>query len=611
MKHILIFIISLLFVATCGAKEHKFKQLSLSEFNEESIMKLSAMYGYTRYFYPNPHIEKIDWHFYLENKINKILTLTNEQEVDSFLLKEFSVFIPQLKFSSIELPLKTSLTTDSFFVKENTVNTGYSKTPITSTIKMFKDTDTNIPVPDKYYGFLLYDHLHAYFPLALYDLPVETRELKQVISEHKGKLKKGFYTSPYFRIANAIINNNIIQHFYAYYEEDELDSIWLKNFKTYIGQVANCTSYKEYLEYTYLQYSYIKDTHVYVFAWYQMPGIPLFARNIRIYYPDVTVRYIEGKICIVDYASSYKELKIGDEIVSVNGLPIETLIEQKLKFTSASTDASRYNKMCDNFLFHSFTKDSVLNLSIKRGDHVIEIPVIANKKTSRNTESNKFITEVEDDIWHIDLTAFEAAKYKTFVQYIDKFQKAKGLIIDIRGGPNYYSTLPILSHFIDSATMIGEILTPTYYYPNHINVKYGITENSKWGVYPSTDKHKKEYGYEKPVPLRINTPIVFLTDSRAYSFAETIMELVKHYKVGTIIGEHTAGTNGDVVLMRSLAVGFMFTGYKFFGHGNKKYHGIGISPDIECPMKIEDIRKGVDTQIKKACEIINKSLMEL
>ena len=292
MKYILTFIIFLFFVVTCGAKEHKFKQLPLSEFNEESIMKLSAMYGYARYFYPNPHLEKMDWHFYLENKINKILTLTNEQEVDSFLIKEFSAFIPQLTFSSIELPLKTSLTTDSFFVKENTVNAGYSKTPISSTIKMFKDTNANIPVPDKYYSFPLYGALHAYFPLALSDFPAETNELKQVISEQKGKLKKGFYTSPYFRIANAIINNNIIQHFYAYYEEDGLDSIWLKSFKIYLKQVANCTSYKEYLENTYLHYSYLKDHHVYIFPWYIMPGTPL-ARYIRIYYPDISVRYIE------------------------------------------------------------------------------------------------------------------------------------------------------------------------------------------------------------------------------------------------------------------------------------------------------------------------------
>ena len=152
--------------------------------------------------------------------------------------------------------------------------------------------------------------------------------------------------------------------------------------------------------------------------------------------------------------------------------------------------------------------------------------------------------------------------------------------------------------------MVGEILTPTYYFPNHINIKYEITVNSKWGVYPSTDNYKKEYEYEKPVPVRINTPVIFLTDSRAFSFAETVLELVGHFKIGTIVGEHTAGTNGDMVMVRTPADGYLFTGYKFLRHGGKKHHGIGTIPDIECPMKIEDIRNGGDTQIEKAIEII-------
>lgn len=222
-------------------------------------------------------------------------------------------------------------------------------------------------------------------------------------------------------------------------------------------------------------------------------------------------------------------------------------------------------------------------------------------------ERNDFITQPEKNIWRIDLCAFEKAEYKTFVKYIDLFQKAKGLIIDVRGGPNYSSTLPVLSHFIDSMSTVGPILTPTFYYPNHMNIKYEVTANSKWGIYPSTeDYNKEEYEYEKPVPVRINTPVIFLTDSRAFSFGETVMELVKHFKIGTIVGEHTAGTNGDAVLVLSPAVGYLFTGYKFLNHDGTQHHSIGTLPDVECSMKIEDIRKGEDTQIKKACEIINK-----
>lgn len=273
MKRLLILIIPLFFTVPCmAAKVHPFNRLQLSDFNEESIMKLSAMYGYARYFYPDPHLDGMEWMFYLEDKIKCILTLTNEQEVDSFLLKEFSLLIPQLTFSSVELSVKGILGTDSFYVKENTPNIGFSKIPIVSKIKKVKGTDAIIPMPERFYSFPLFGPLYACFPLALYELPPETQALKQVVRERKRKWKKGFYTSPYFRIANAIINNNIIQHFYAYYEEDNLNLTWLNSSKTYIGQIANCTSYKEYLEYTYVHYALLKDSHVYIKNGYAKPG---------------------------------------------------------------------------------------------------------------------------------------------------------------------------------------------------------------------------------------------------------------------------------------------------------------------------------------------------
>ncbi len=607
MKQLLVFTISLFFAMPCAAKVHPFSRLRLSDFNEKSIMKLSAMYGYARYFYPNPHLDKINWQFFLEDNIKELLKLTDEQEVNAFLLKEFSILIPQLTFSPEALSTTTPPITGAFYVKENTMNTGFKETPVISKIKKISKADTICPVPDRMYSFLLYDSLYASFPLALYELPPEMPEIKQAISESKRKWKKNFYVSPYFRMANAIINNTVIQHFYAYYEEDGLNLNWLKSFKTYLGQIANCASYREYLEYTYLHYALMKDSHVFIMNGYDRPNT-LIGRFCPIYYPDIAIRHIEGKICIVDYASSYKSLHIGDEIVSVNGVPVEVLIEQKSKFISASTEASLFDKLCDMFLLQSFTKDSILRLEIKRDGLVIgEIPVVANKQEMGYPEHKNFITQTEEGIWLIDFEAYENANYKTFTAHIDQIQKAKGLILDLRCVP-HTSIYPILSHFIDSAATVGVILTPAYYYPNHINVKYEIAPNSKWAIYPSTDENEYEERAEfgNPVPVRIHTPVVLLTDSRTLSRGDTYAEIVKHFKIGTIVGGHTSGTNGDATLVRTPAVGYVFTCYKFFEHDGKEHHGIGIYPDIECPMKIEDIRKGEDTQIKKACEIIHK-----
>ena len=49
-----------------------------------------------------------------------------------------------------------------------------------------------------------------------------------------------------------------------------------------------------------------------------------------------------------------------------------------------------------------------------------------------------------------------------------------------------------------------------------------------------------------PNNQQLTAKIAFLTDGRAISYAESIMGIVEHYKMGEIVGSTTAGTNGNV-----------------------------------------------------------------
>ena len=50
----------------------------------------------------------------------------------------------------------------------------------------------------------------------------------------------------------------------------------------------------------------------------------------------------------------------------------------------------------------------------------------------------------------------------------------------------------------------------------------------------------------KPNTPRLAGKIVFLTDGRAISYAESVMGYVADRKLGTIVGSTTAGTNGNI-----------------------------------------------------------------
>jgi C-terminal processing protease CtpA/Prc len=167
-------------------------------------------------------------------------------------------------------------------------------------------------------------------------------------------------------------------------------------------------------------------------------------------------------------------------------------------------------------------------------------------------------------------------------------KNAKGIIFDVRGYPQYYA-LSVLSHLIDSFISVGHLRGSDYFFPNQQNAVYRKTEFSTWYIASATAsnsaEYAKKYGYVKPEEEHIACPVVFLTDANALSFGETFMQMVKNYQIGTIIGEPTAGTNGDA----RFDLEVIMTGIKFTNHDNSRFHGIGVIPDMIVRREVGEI----------------------
>ncbi|MCO6480147.1 MAG: hypothetical protein J5I94_26140 [Phaeodactylibacter sp.] len=86
---------------------------------------------------------------------------------------------------------------------------------------------------------------------------------------------------------------------------------------------------------------------------------------------------------------------------------------------------------------------------------------------------------------------------------------------------------------------------------------------------------------------------------------EDIVEFVKHYRLGTIIGAPTAGANGNVNGFRTPGgYGLSFTGMQVLQHDGVQHHLLGIQPDIYMEPTIEGIREGRDELLEQALEVI-------
>ncbi len=85
------------------------------------------------------------------------------------------------------------------------------------------------------------------------------------------------------------------------------------------------------------------------------------------------------------------------------------------------------------------------------------------------------------------------------------------------------------------------------------------------------------------------------------------MSFVEGYKLGTIVGQPTAGTNGMVngfLLLGGYHINF--TAMKVVKHDGSQHHGIGIIPDIYVYKTLEGVRLGKDEFLEKAIDVVKR-----
>jgi C-terminal processing protease CtpA/Prc len=98
--------------------------------------------------------------------------------------------------------------------------------------------------------------------------------------------------------------------------------------------------------------------------------------------------------------------------------------------------------------------------------------------------------------------------------------------------------------------------------------------------------------------------MIFIADSRAIDYAESILSFVQQYKLGTIVGQPTAGTGGGTnsfYLFGEYLV--RWTGMKVVKADGSPQHGIGIIPDILVERTLEGVKENRDEFLEKALEL--------
>ncbi len=250
--------------------------------------------------------------------------------------------------------------------------------------------------------------------------------------EVKGKDKSETSLTNNDYLVAAIKYWNLVNYIYPYSNDQNIG--WSNSLGGILSTFDTITSLESYY-YTLLRTSKrLQDGHARIYS-------SFIATNLFKFEIPFNVEVYEHFAVVTQSNSSNKHIQKNDLITAINGIPIENQLAHWDTLLSYST-RGWFLHTVRNYLFAS--KDSILSLTIRRGEEVIEkeIPLVLSSEKPIST-SNIVYNMNKDSIGYIHLGNLQLSHISTIKRDL---QKAKVLIVDAREYPN--STLIALSSWL-------------------------------------------------------------------------------------------------------------------------------------------------------------------
>jgi hypothetical protein len=543
-----------------------------------NIIIFSRLMGYVRHFHPSDQAAKTDWDTFTVNGIRQVEGAKNNKELLDKLNLLFKPVAPSiLIYSGTKSPPPAPPTSASKRLMWRHLSFRPRGGSLYKSERI--ELKTNDDVPDSIKADLG-DGLSAIIPIVVgadSNGTLPHPKLFLNISEEKPELFSG--NNRAVRLANVALAWNVFQHFYPYFDVVKVD--WMNVLPEMLKMAATDKNEEEFVKTLQKLVNRLQDGHGIVFG------------NSG-FIPPIKLGLIDGKVLVTFIEKPIEGLNLGDAIISVNGQPIEQALLEEGKLVSAATEQWKYFQIFSNLL--SGQEDEIINLEIEpwqKPGQKSKISLKCDTKvdwnyglSSINDKQNPKVSEIEPGIFYLNI---DQINDKDFSDILPKLEQAKGIIFDFRAYPKLRDSRKFLSHLSDKPLKSASWLVPLVTEPDRRNMKFD--GNREWEVSPKAPflKAKK----------------VFITDGRAISAAETYLGIVENYKLGEIVGETTAGTNGNINIIELPGdYQIYFTGMKVLKQDGSRHHGVGISPTVKVTRTRAGIAAGKDEFLEKAIEIV-------
>ena len=309
-------------------------------------------------------------------------------------------------------------------------------------------------------------------------------------------------------------------------------------------------------------------------------------------YSVVKARMIEGKLIVTlmvnDTLSKSESIKVGDEILTVNGKTIAQCHKDMDPILCASNPSAANRNFASAFLLRGNGDSLVVSYDhdgiVKNGSLKLYSMQTMNTASMKKYYEGPTYKLLNDSIGYITLATIKVSELKTIFK---TFENTKGIVIDIRNYPSEFMPFEMAKYIKPESSPFVKFTNGNIDNPGLFTFKYSLNNGSK----------NKDYYKGK---------IVILVDERTQSQAEYTAMALRTAPKAKVMGSQTAGADGNVSMIHFPGgFGSYISGIGVFYPDGTETQGIGIVPDIEVKPTQQGIKKDIDELLEKAKEYIS------
>ncbi len=316
--------------------------------------------------------------------------------------------------------------------------------------------------------------------------------------------------------------------------------------------------------------------------------------------PPLRTRLVGDAVLVIDVyddALAADGVSVGDELVAIDGVPVETYALERVRpHQCASTPQDLDARTYERALLQGPANESI-ELTLVGADGERRVRSVtrlfgADYRKLVPPRPPITIERLDGNVAYVALNTFqdpEAAD--AFEAAFDEIATADALILDVRenGGGNSSIGWRVLACLTDGGVPTSGWFTrsyrPAYRAWNRAEETYGVDSD--------TFTQDEDRVFDKPCAILIGP--------RTFSAAEDFAVSFDIMGRGAIIGEPTGGSTGQPlsVVLPGGGSARICTKRDFYPDG-RQFVGVGVQPTIPCHQSIEDVRAGRDRALEVA-----------